>query len=357
MRIGILTFHRAHNYGAVLQAYALQEIIKGLGHEVEIIDYRQPVIEKNYYSFSLRRCFNRNPFVMLKSICNEFKMLFVRPKKVEIFKRFAQKWLLLSEKKIYSSAQMPDDYDLYIHGSDQIWNSKFTKGFDEIYLGHYKTKKDNKITYAVSFKAEQFSKEDLMARSLKNFVGISVREKYLIEFISPLTKQNIKSCLDPTLLTNDTFWKNFVVKPKEEDYLLVYLIAKNDKALPFAERMSKLLGLKLIVLENTKKCKTVEEFVGYFKYASFIISTSFHGTAFSIIFRKPFFTVTSNFKNDVRYISLLDSLGISERLVDGENIFNDEISEIDYDKVYERLNNLQKESLEYLNLHLNYAKE
>ena len=348
MKIGILTFHCAHNYGAVLQAYALQEKLRELGNEVEIIDYRQPVIIKNYSWFSVKRCIRKRPVTMIKAIINELLMMQKRYKRKLLFDNFSREWLSLSKSKIYLNTDVPDDYDLYIHGSDQIWNHKLTKGYDEIYLGNYCIKNGKRISYAASLELELPTEEGrfYFSKYLNNFDSISVREEPLIELLSPFTNKEITDALDPTLLTNASFWDKFIKKPNEGKYLLVYEITTTEKTMLLAKQIAKLLELKIVVLSNTIGNVNVEEFVGYFKYASFVVSTSFHATSFSILFKKPFYTIASGTGRDVRYTSLFRALGIEERLL--HNISLVEPTNIDYDKVYVRLEKLQKKSMKYL---------
>ncbi len=349
MKIGILTFHRAHNYGAVLQAYALQEILRKHGDSVEIIDYRQPFIEEVYATFSLKRYLRAISSMKIKSIAKEILNVPIRYRKKKIFDTFLNNFLNISSVNVCDNSEMPDDYDLYIHGSDQIWNPKLTAGYDSVYLGDYKSN-GKKITYAASFELKPLPEEGKLKFScyLNNFDAISVREEELIDILSPVIKNKIFNVLDPTLLIDSSFWDNFAVKPDEKKYLLVYQVGNVDITIPLAKNIANRLGLDVVILNE--KYKSVEEFVGYFKYASFVISASFHATSFSIIFKKPFYTLATGTSSDIRYISLFKKLEISNRLVTNPNI---ELSSIDYENVYEKLEKLRNKSFEFISQNIN----
>ena len=143
MKIGILTFHCAHNYGAVLQCYAMQEFLRSKGHDVEVINYRPNYLLKPYKIFNVKRFSSKKPIRILKGLILEFLLFPVRLKRFYGFENFINNKLILS--KTVTKESIPSNYDIYIVGSDQIWNPKITKGFDEIYFCRFPFEKGKKV--------------------------------------------------------------------------------------------------------------------------------------------------------------------------------------------------------------------
>lgn len=346
MKIGILTFHAADNYGAVLQCYALQKYLSDLGHQVYVIDYIPKYIKKIYKPFQ----WHRHPWYFLK-------MLLRLPKSYlhhYYFKRFRHQWLNL--KKINHNS-IPMDFDIYIHGSDQIWNSKLTNGLDKIYLGDYKTKQGTKkICYAVSFENKPFKNDEkeMIKKSLTIMDGISLRENSLLAYLQPLTHKKIESVVDPTLLLSLSDWQCLTTNtsPKRK-YVLVYMVGQNSKVIPFAQKIAKPIGAVVQVIDYPTSCHahiySVEGFINAFRHASYVVCTSFHATIFSIIFKRNFYTFASGSTSDIRYYALLKQLGLESRILTQPI---EHITEIDYKGIDKKINCLSANSKKYLNLYI-----
>lgn len=349
MKIGILTFHRAHNYGAVLQAYALQEYLFSLNQNVEFIDYKNRKLLEiyrwfNYYRFKTKR---------IGRVLEEIKLLPYRKRRYEKFDSFINSKLNLSPKEFDLMS-----YDVIIIGSDQVWNTSLTKGYDKMYWGNFIFRKDCKlISYAASMQDEikEESKNDIK-KLLSRFSGISVRETSIAECLRSFVYKDISVVLDPTLLLTKEQWgdvcHNRIIK---EPYLLFYQVRKNDKAKSIAERVAKQLHLKLIHLsagiDLHNSIDVIDsgpvEFVNLFKYANFVVCTSFHGTVFSIIFNVPFYSVLLNDGKDNRAVDLLSKLGLDDR---GITSYEEKkiTLEIEWKKVESKLFELKKDSENYL---------
>ena len=234
MRIGILTFHCAHNYGAVLQCYALQETLKGMGHNVEIIDYRPEYLIKPYDVINFKRISSPTILGQLKKCLLETVVLPKRLKRHKAFSRFINHKLNLSERVVED--KIPIKYDVYVMGSDQIWNPKITKGFDAVYFGDFTYAKENRkyIAYAASMAVIELDEPSkcYLSNALSNFNAISVRERQLVPLLQPLLKNKIDVVLDPTLLVNPEIWENIArsshIKGK---YVLVYQIRRDANTL------------------------------------------------------------------------------------------------------------------------------
>ena len=157
MKIGLLTFHCAHNYGAVLQCYALQETLISMGHEVEVINYRPKYLIASYKRFELHRFISLNLINSLKNSIKEALLAGRRFRRYKAFEEFITNRLNLSER--VNANNIPSKYDIYIIGSDQIWNPKITKGFDSVYWGQFKFPKERRryIAYAASMEIKRIN--------------------------------------------------------------------------------------------------------------------------------------------------------------------------------------------------------
>jgi polysaccharide pyruvyl transferase WcaK-like protein len=247
--------------------------------------------------------------------------------------------------------------DLIIVGSDQVWNTHLTNGFDDYYWGNLNIREDARIiSYAASIEEYWYETYNTKAKNLLNkFNAISVREQKTAEYLRIFLDKDINVTIDPTLLVDSSVWEKFAQKPSLADnYLLFYQVRNSPECESYAEEISKKLGLRLIVLSarvdqaNSKECidSSPEEFVGWFKYASYVICTSFHGTVFSVIFKRPFVSIKlGDGKND-RVESFLKSIDLSERLIE-VNTTVPSIN-IDWDKVNLRLSKQQTKSRQYL---------
>ncbi len=352
MKVGILTFHCAHNYGAVLQAYALQQAIKELGHEVFIIDYKPGFLTQPYKLFDISRDKNRS---FISNLFWEVYSIKKKLKKAKSFNRFVKKKLYI--KKL-TKGTVPRDIDFIVVGSDQVWNIELTNGFNKYYWGDVSVvPQKHKITYAVSMEHSLKSTDfDEVEKLTKNFQSISVRESNLKELLEAASNINISKVLDPTLLLKNDFWETKIGRQKTiEKYILIYSVRDNEEILRIANKISKKTGFKILEIKNSQyyiKKNSIPfgispfEFVTYFKYASFIVTSSFHGTAFSIIFKKDFYTVRMKDGHNTRSESLLNDLNLSDRMVDDTSEID--LKKIDYNNTLFKLNELQTNSFDFL---------
>lgn len=296
IKIGILTFHRAINFGAVLQAYALQNSIEKYDVMCEVIDYRCSFIENYYKPYSLKNLPTLKRFIA--TIVKNGKFINNR----ENFEKFINNSLKTS-KIYYTKEELEKDknkYNSYIVGSDQIWNYQ-TAEFDNTYFLNFESDNFKKNSYAASFGIKDIPKnlKDEYKKRLENFKNISVREKEGQEIVSNILGKEVPIVLDPTLLLNSDEWSRLAISPIEkEKYILVYLIAETKEILDIARKLSKENNLKIIYIndkfykrkkmENRRKVD-IYEWVTLFKNASFIVTNSFHGLCFSINFEKEFY--------------------------------------------------------------------
>lgn len=329
MKIGILTFHFACNYGAVLQCYALQKFLSDSGHEVEIIDYRPASVAGGYRWFDPRRFWGITPAKFWRKTSSEIKVIGDRKRRYEAFDAFVRTRLNLSQpvKDRDGMLSAASNYDILIAGSDQIWNRKLTDGTDPLYWGDFFRNGDTAmISYAASME-DGFDKatEEEARKFLPRFNALSVREPSLAQRLMallPLTEVAVTA--DPTLLLSPEQWDDVSAPTMtDEPYLLFYQVRKSSKAYEIAKAVAESKGLKLVCLsakvelENSKEVAAAspEEFLSLFRHASYVVTTSFHGTVFSVVFHKDFLCPAVDDGKNSRQDSLLAALGLGNRVV------------------------------------------
>ena len=359
MKIGILTFHCAHNYGAVLQAYALQEYLKSLGHEVEFIKYEPEYLLEPYRVFpNIRK--KQSLATVLSAIARSVLTIFYSIPRHYAFKKFISDKLIISSKEVKTVEDI-SGYDAYIVGSDQIWNLNITRGYDPVYWLGIKDKNALKISYAASISQNKITEgqEEQVAKFLNNFDSISVRETQAQELLQPLATKEIHTVLDPTLLVDKQVWDGLdLSRPIAEKYVLVYYVGYSPNIGRIADNIAKEIGAKVITLvpyptfrnrKGKNQTATPIDFVRYFKHAEFVVTSSFHGTVFATIFNRPFYTVEINALkggSSTRMKSLLNALNLDSRLVDEAS--TPKHSLIDYTSTNRQLQNLRDSSQEFL---------
>lgn len=366
--VGVITMHRVYNYGSALQAYATQTTIEKLGNKCEIIDYWYP----NEYQFS--RGVNR-PIKTLKSIIGSALGLSSKHRKMNRLRRFIENNLNLTksyhnrEELIFSVPQ----YDVYLTGSDQVWNPKFTKG-DPTFLCDFTAKGTKKVSYASSFSTNQLPEEieSKWSELLNQYSHISVRENGGVKLVESLTngQKSAQVVLDPTLLLNKDDWAKLVDKShvkdkyKDRDYILVYKLDYAFNPSPTLENvvneLQKSYGCEVISidknipLENSQcTCLTeagVVEFLQLFMHARCVVTSSFHGTVFAVNFGKRVFSIVGNAScSDDRQSSFLSNLGIPQAAIpSGTEMCNIDFKDYDKKKVEQQLALLRSESIDYL---------
>jgi len=357
MKVGIITFHSAHNYGAMLQAYGLQEYLKGKGCDTYIIDYRPDYITKCYLRDNSRDWLSKNPIMCCKRIFNYIRYRNIRHRRWDGFYSFIKNRFSLYP---YHKGDDFHDFDAIFIGSDQVWSSSHTSGqFDDLMFGvGFKCKA---ISYAPSCSKYSLNENesDYFRRHLDDLYAISVREQSFKDMLLPLTKKDIEVVLDPTLLAGENVFANIAQTiDYKKPYVVVYEIISHKEVLEMAKETANQIGADVVELTNgigkhrntMKEDASPEEFLGYIKNATCVVTTSFHGTAFSILFQKPFYMVRQRRPADGRMVSLLTALGLERRLVD----MNDKVTfcDIDYTLVSSRLAKLRKDSISFINKNL-----
>lgn len=368
-KIGIITVHRNVNYGANLQAYASNKYLIDQGFNAKIIDYLPKELDKDNYLFSwLKLSFVNGKS---KSLVHNIKLFIAltlsapnKYKKLKAFYGFRNKHCALSKKYKHFNDIIKDSYTDVVLGSDQIWNPDITLGISPLYFGDILGVK-NKVSYAPSIGKEKYEAQDeIKAASLiKNIDYLSVREEKSVKYIEEISGKKPLAVCDPVFLLKKETYEE-IAKPIKckEPYLLVYSVIKNPKMLEAAIEFANNKGLKLVEICQNKKygfkhlqltAASPEEFLGAIKNAEYVVTNSFHGTAFSIIFNKELY-VFDNKARGSRITGLLNKAGLNNRIVEGQIKLQ---KNIDYNKVSENLKDYINTSKEFLLNALNSEKE
>jgi hypothetical protein len=363
-KVGIITMHKLHNYGSILQSYALQKVIREMGYECELIDYIYP------NEFQFKRNYSNNA-KSVKSSLSKFLHLFKIFRLSSWWKaekgmmNFRKKYCNLSKNTYHNPDEIHADvpvYDIYVTGSDQVWNLQYTKGDTTFFLSFVSSVK--KIAYSASSGGERLGKEykDL----LDQYSHISVRETSGALMLKKLLNKQVQVTLDPTLLLNLNNWKEISSVRKNryygEKYILLYILDYSFNPYPYTHHLlrhiKKNTNLKIFSLTKIpkpfKKNITIIDdadpitFLHLFESASIIVTSSFHGSAFAVNFGIPLYSIIDDQSTDNRQSDFLKDIGINHCLVPKDTEFS--LLNPYYDKktVTEKLNTQRKESLNYL---------
>lgn len=333
--VGIVTFHTADNYGAVLQAYALQEYIGlHIGHSVEIIDFNTPVHEKEH------RLFGHESDWLRDIVYGVFIIPHMRALRTRIvrFAQFRKVFLNVSAHRYCSEEDFMENiksYDYYVSGSDQVFNPK-VRYRDCYYLG-FEKKNSRKIAYAPSFGISVFTDDEraFIGSKVKDFDRLSCRESVGADYLSELSGVKVPTVCDPVFLLSKDEWGKVIVYPheQEEPYIFVYDLLGKYNDIELARKVSESLGgVRIIcattrtrviykgvmVLRNLGPC----ELLGYIAGCECVVTDSFHGTALSYVMGKKVISYIASEKSSSRIMSLTELLGTRNQVVTDVDSFD-----------------------------------
>lgn len=362
MKIKTITCHDVYNCGASLQAYALMKYLQKLGHDVEIIDYKP-----NYLSGHFKLCainnprYKKNVIVMLVYILLKMPERLLSLKRKWAFDDFKHTYLYITKQRYSSNEELKDnlpDADVYFAGSDQIWNTLFENGKDPAFYLDFVPNDKIKATYAASFATEDISckfKEEISKR-LQRLDAISVRESSGLDILRTCGIEKGIQVLDPVFLLGKYEWdKMYVESTDTDDYLFVYDFDQSLLIEQIAKQIASVNKLKIYTVFKSeyadKHIKNIrpQEFVSYIKNAKFILSNSFHATAFSIIFEKQFLVVNRKENINTRMRDLLLELDIEKRLISNIYKLEEGLTPINYEIVKQKMDILIQKSKKYIN--------
>lgn len=357
MKIGIVTYHRSRNYGALLQAYALQTFLRDKGHDAVMADYWPDYHRKMYVFFSwdkFKSSSLRSNVKYIYTLATTWVRHIVRKRNTEMF----------VDRYLYVDNSF--DYDVAVYGSDQIWRKQdypTGKRYNSVYFADNTIKAKKKISYAGSMGVIEVSGEKdrrFLRDNWANFDAISVRERDLQELVCNISGFEPIHVLDPVFLLTKEQWLRLISgthfsKPKKK-YLVYYRLQTLVQADKMVERLATERNLEVLEFsgylrpfkygKRYKETASVLEFIYLLNDAEFVVANAFHGLAMSICFNKQFYAFSSPAQAN-RLSSLLECLGIEGRLnLDANSIdFN---NSIDYAEVNKNLLSLQEESREWL---------
>ena len=384
----ILTQPLHTNYGGLLQAYALQQILKGMGHDV-VTDRLGVVRKLPLWNRALRFLYHAVQFCILKNYrYYPYRYLFVSFDKESKAKRsisintdrFVNTHIDTIDLLTRSNESVIDavrQFDAIVVGSDQVWRATMSD-IPTYFLSFTKAINVKRIAYAASFGTDdlnEYSKMDMKiaSESIKLFDAVSVREKSGVHLCRDYFKMDAVHVLDPTmLLSKDDYLKLIEEedKPCSENILLTYVLDRTQEKNDIIQRVGEALHLTScengavkyfsnVVESNVSECiyPSVSRWVAGFRDAQFVVTDSFHGTVFSIIFNKPFVAILNSKRGSSRFISLLSVLGLENRLISTTNdLLEEHLKPIDYTEVNKILNDWRYLSISFMERHLKEAR-
>lgn len=374
MKIGVLSVQN-HNYGSILQAYALQYYLRKLGHDAEIIRYKKT----NYLKQAIRLLY----FPLLRATVNaKWKNIYCK-----FFKRQVYKKVLVTREKTFAEfvknniyfsrlyigrrdlIASTDEYDCFVLGSDQVWNPMNLGG--DFFTMTFIPDNINKITYAPSFGVSTIprSQKNKTALYLKRINHLSVREAAGINIVKELTGRKAIQVVDPTILAGRELWdktkKESIIKEK---YIFCYFISTNTNYREFAKQLSHKTGYKLVTIPHIDEYVEADdnygdivpesvgplEFVNLISNAQYVCTDSFHGTVFSVMYEIPFFTfsrysIETTDSTNSRLNSFLDMISMMDRLRNETDTVSDEdLCRMDFSNAKKELEINREKSIQYL---------
>lgn len=349
MKIGILTFHYCYNQGAVLQAYGLYKYLSHYA-DVEFIDYKLQILEDRYSIIKSAKNNFHNSKGGINKVRSLISSLIFSISRTIFFNKFIRKYLKCSGKSI------TEIYDHIFIGSDQVWNGSITGGYKNYYWGDFPHKNKQKIhSYAASCIATQdlINKEDVLKR-LSIFDDISVRESEAHKLLNDYSITNFL-VLDPVFLLEKEEWLKLTYKIPEK-YIYEYNILGVRTSRSIVAKIKKTLGIvheKNMIYNSQKVCFSPCYFLSVIRNAEYVVTSSFHGLAFSIILERPFIVIKSNTPKDNRLLSLLSVIGCEDRAISDVSEI-DKLQPINWHIVKERLAVARNNSMNFINKCIGY---
>ena len=365
MNVKIITRHAPVNYGSLLQSIATIKVIEGLGFDGEIIDYQRSDeigIRAVLTDLRTKKSWNSN---LLKRLLYVI-LRYPESKLGELkFQRMRNKYLKKTEKITNYDDLKKLKADVFLTGSDQVWGTMLNGTYDKSYFLTFVPDGVRKVAYAASFGKSNFERDviDDYKKMLSSYVGITVRENRAHELLHEWQIPSMGHVLDPTLLLTGNDWGNFIEKEIKGKYVLIYEIHNNPLLDEYAIRFSKHIGLPLIrvsaVLHQINRggkfvySPNISEFLAYIKGCSYLITDSFHGTAFGLNFNRQIIEVMPNNATGSRNLSILQLTGLTDRIVADFTDFSLADRLIDYSRVNDIISKERKKSIQKLKELLN----
>lgn len=344
MKIALLTIWREKNYGAELQAYATVKLLQNFGHQVEMIDIRLSDCRKGNY--------NQKIYNLICGLTPGHRK----------FSRFWKKYIPVTKryKTIDELQENPPDADVYMVGSDQVWNPDLTRDFSLLYFLNFGADGVRRVSFASSFGTTTWNHPELkddVRLLLHRFNCLTCREKNGVLLLKKVFNVDSVNVIDPTLALGD--YSDIIKGLVEKRTLVFYPLSPDSELKDFSERLSNELGLACVNNNARKKILGklewnrlgVEEWIRNIAEAQFIITRSYHGLIFSLIFQRNFAIITSRNSRNGRIVDLLDLIGLSDRLFESfDDLYSSRIwnKKIDYEKINGSIRTLRNQTLNEL---------
>lgn len=367
MKIGLITIHKIFNYGSALQTYALQSKINEIVGDgsCKIIDYKYPdVIHVTHLNDSFVKRMVRTFLFHTKNIIRAIVFFSRNSKFYSFWKRYYSLTKKCSKKSI---SRISEDFDILMSGSDQIWNSRFVHDDTSFFLDFAK-ENQRCISYASAIGQASLSENqnEFFTKQLKKYSSIGIRDVAVRDELSVLLKKNVTTVCDPTLLLSAQEWNQLANQSKYQNksgYILLYILKYSFNPWPQINELIESVRYKynlpvLTIYSDTKQNiihhykslhgVSVEDFLCLIRNASFVITTSFHGTCFSLIYQKNFYTMIADKKKDSRVYDLLCRVGLTDRVVDISDEKKKDISGIDWTNINKYMSDYINQSSSFL---------
>lgn len=359
MKVGIVTLQLHKNYGGVLQNFALQKVLKKMGHDPITIDKIPNRNNLRYYISHIKS-------IVLKVLGRETNGIFYfshfdRDKR---FSHFVDKNIKITRPTTKYTIDIfkKNHCDLMVVGSDQVWRRNFfTKEDIKNYFGAFLQDSNiPRVAYAASFGVSDWEYEKDLAKDCKilanQFIGISTREDSGIKLCQKLGFENAVGVLDPTLLLTANDYRSVCkeIPQRNPNLLMAYILDYSEDKRLLIEQIAVEKNLKYIIIKSEYQAEiSVEEWLSLFRDAEYIVTDSFHGTAFSVIFNKSFNCIVNSGRGADRFYSLLNRLGLKDRIIKAGESTN--VNPIDWSNVNTSLDSWRVKSMTFLEESLNKA--
>lgn len=351
MKIGIVTQPLYNNYGGLLQNYALQQILKRLGHEPKTIDF---VVRISFMRYLLSTC-KQLLISVLKCRCPQIRSYvsiptFRNPIMADFVNNHIDRTRIVHSytKKIINE----EHFDAIITGSDQVWRPIYNRYIEDMYL-KFVPNSIKKIAYAASFGVDTWEYNSRQtrrcAKCANQLDAVSVRESTGVTICKDYLGVDATCVLDPTILAGADAYKTLLKEKKGPDYLFAYILDITPEKQAYVESMAKSKGLKLIIRGADKNATlSVEDWLSMIANSSMVVTDSFHGTVFSILFHREFYSIVNVARGGTRFASLLCPLGLEHRMGDVSQLQSLEPSPIDWKRVDYILDKQRQDSMNFL---------
>lgn len=369
MKILTITCHNVYNHGASLQQFALLRHLESEGYDATTINYQPYYLAGNYSYLGVpSKRFKKNIFLRVLYILAKFPQRFRDRRRRKAFNQFHYQYIKETTRKYKNNKELKKELpvgDVYICGSDQIWNTLFENGKDPAFYLDFVPDNKTKLSYAASFSTDSVS-PDLnlfLNKAISRLNAISVRERSGLDILSNLGFENTHQVVDPVFLLSEDTWKeNFITDNHYSPYILVYDFDNNPLIKEYALYIKEKKGFQIFSLNKRLVYADLvfwdigpEEFLNLIYHSSFVLANSFHATAFSCIFRKQFLTFNREASINTRMRDLLQDLDLTNRIVSDfdQNLIEQEIK---FEKVNNAISNKVINSKRFLTKSINNEK-